>query len=214
MKKVLIFDFDGVFYSGEHKFDNIESHVKKNRRKFLPNISDEEYFDICQKFPEWEETVSGADIVDCIYEIKSHFPKLNISTEAFWNWQQEDRYSLIIDYGQVVNPKYMEDLCKKFSVYVVSNSSSSHIEFYMKKLNVNPKWFKKIYSNHFEEFDRTKKHYYQEILDIENCEPQNTYVYGDSIKSDLVPAEELNINTFFISNANDIIETVNDSIND
>ena len=26
-KKVLIFDFDGVFYSGEHKFDNIAQQM-------------------------------------------------------------------------------------------------------------------------------------------------------------------------------------------
>lgn len=213
MKNVLIFDFDGVFYSGEHKFDNVATHVNKNRRKFLPNVSDEKYQEICRVFPEWEKTVSGAEITDCIYKIKAHYPQLNISTKAFWDWQQEDIYPIIIDFGQVVNSKHMEQLCKEYPVYVVSNSSPSHIEFYMNKLDINPNWFKQIFSNHFEEFDRSKKHYYQQILDIEKCPPQNAYVYGDSIKSDLDPAKILGINAFHITNSNDIIKVVDSSLN-
>lgn len=212
MKKVLIFDFDGVFYSGEHKFDNVVSHLNKNRRKFLPNISDEKYREICETFPEWEKTSNGAEIAECIYKIKSQYPKLKISTMDFWNWQQEDIYSLVIDFGQVVDSRYMKQLCKKFPVYIVSNSSPNHIKYYLKKLNVNPRWFKKIFSNHFEEFDQTKMHYYKLILDMEKCAPQNAYVYGDSVISDLEPAEKLSINNFYISNSNDIIKIVNESL--
>ena len=212
MKKVLIFDFDGVFYSGEHIFDNVGNHVNKNRRKFLPNVSDKMYREICKTFPEWEKYTSGAEIIDCLYKIKSHYPELEISSDAFWNWQQEDIYTLIIDWSQVVDFKYMKELCKKFPVYIVSNSSPNHVEFYMKKLNVNPKWFKQIFSNRFEEFDQTKKHYYKQILEIEKCEPQNAYVYGDSIKCDLEPAKELNINNFHITNANDIHKIVSKSL--
>ena len=53
MKKVLIFDFDGVFYSGKHKFDNVAEHVNKNRRKFLKELTDTQYEEVCKKFPEW-----------------------------------------------------------------------------------------------------------------------------------------------------------------
>ena len=213
MKKVLIFDFDGVFYSGDHKFDNVAGHVNKNRRKFFPNITDRVYEQICKEFPDWLKTVSGAEITDCIYKIKNKYPSLDISTKAFWDWQQEDIYPLIIDYGQVVNAKYMQQLCSEFPIYIVSNSSPNHIKFYMEKLNVNPEWFKGIFSNHFEEFDRTKKHYYEEILKIENCEPKNAYVYGDSINSDLKPGRMLGINAFHITNSNDIQEIVDDSLN-
>ena len=66
----------------------------------------------------------------------------------------------------------------------------------MEKLNVKSEWFKDIYSNHFEEYDRTKKHYYQKIMEIENCLPENTYIYGDSENSDLKPARELGANLF------------------
>lgn len=212
MKKVLIFDFDGVFYSGDQKFNNVASHVNNNRRKFLPHITDEQYNEICKEFPEWLNTVSGAEITDCIYKIKEKYPSYKISTEAFWDWQQEDIYPLIIDFGQVVNANYMEQLCKEYPVYVVSNSSPNHIHFYMKKLDVKPEWFKQIFSNRFEEFDRSKKHYYQEIINLEQCDSQNVYVYGDSVKSDLEPGKQLGVNTFHITNSNDIERIVNSSL--
>ena len=66
MKRVFIFDFDGTFYSGEHKFDNVASKVNLNKRKFLPNVSDEEYENICLKYSKWVSAFTGNDIVKCI----------------------------------------------------------------------------------------------------------------------------------------------------
>ena len=207
-KIVLIFDFDGVFYSGEHKFDNVESHVSKNRRKFLPNISKIQYNEICKNHPNWLKAVSGAEIVNCIYELKNTYPQYNISVDAFLKWQEEDIYKLVIDYSQVANAKFIENLCRKYPVYIVSNSSINHIIFYMKKLNINPNWFKRIYSNQFSETDRTKKIYYSQILEIENCSNLQTIVFGDSINTDLKPAQILGIDNYLINNANDIEKIV------
>ena len=210
-KKVLIFDFDGVFYSGEHKFDNIAGQMQNSKRDFLPRLSDEEYAKVCLQFPNWERVTVGAEIIDTIYEIKN--AGFNVSADDFWWWQQNNRDLLVIDFSQVVDASYMKSLCKKYPVYVVSNSSYSHLDYYMKVLNIKPKWFKKIYSNKFEQFDRTKKHYYQKILQSENCLPQNAFVFGDSERSDLVPARQLEINAFLIENSNDIPTVVETAIN-
>jgi len=32
--KVFIFDFDGTFYSGEHKYDKVKNRIDENRRSF------------------------------------------------------------------------------------------------------------------------------------------------------------------------------------
>ena len=45
-KRVIILDFDGTLYSGEHKFDLILDVVKNNKRAFLPNLSEEEVCDL------------------------------------------------------------------------------------------------------------------------------------------------------------------------
>lgn len=209
-KKVLIFDFDGVFYSGEHKFDNIPMQMQNAKRDFLPKLSDKEYAEVCDKFPNWQSVTVGADIIDAIYQIKNS--GYNVSVDDFWWWQQNNRDLLVIDFGQVIDASYIKQLCKKYAVYVVSNSSYSHLDYYMKILGVKPKWFKKVISNKFCEFDRTKKHYYMSILQKENCEPQNVFVFGDSEISDLVPARELGINACLIENSNDIEQIVQNAL--
>lgn len=52
-KTVLVFDFDSTFYSGKDVYCNVENYVNKNRRKFLPDLTDEQYDDICKKEPYW-----------------------------------------------------------------------------------------------------------------------------------------------------------------
>ena len=45
---VFIFDFDGTFYSGEHKFDKVKENIDENKRIFLSHLSDDEYDLICK----------------------------------------------------------------------------------------------------------------------------------------------------------------------
>ena len=113
-------------------------------------------------------------------------------------------YDIIIDPTQIVDINYLTNLCNNYPVYIVSNSSPSHLKHYMEVLNINPNLFKDIISNQFLESDLTKKHYYKDILTKENCNPKNAYVFGDSVEADLKPAEVLGINTVFIDNANDL----------
>jgi len=201
MKKVIIYDFDGTFYTGKHKFDLVEGKVVKNRRKFLPDFNDEEYEELVKDNPIWLEKSSGADIVDLIYMFKEKYPNKKISTLDFWNWQQEDRYDLVLDERQFVDVKYIERLCKEYSVYIVSNSSPSHLSYYIKKLGLNEHWFKEVISNRFEEFDRTKKHYYYDIMINEGVEAKDVVVIGDSKRNDLAPATLLNMNTIYLNDA-------------
>lgn len=201
MRKVFIFDFDGTFYSGEHKFDNVGPTIEKNRRKFLPHISDEEYENICRENPKWMKAITGNDISKCIYSFKKKYPNLEFSVRDFCNWQNNNSYDIIIDYNQIVDIKFMENLCREYSVYVVSNSSLHHIYHYMNKIGINKNWFKGIFSNEFIEEDPSKEHYYKDILNIEKCKPHNVYIFGDSVGADLAPALHLGINAFYVDNA-------------
>lgn len=212
-KIVIIYDFDGTFYSGEHIFDNVKNKVDENKRKFLPFVTDEQYEEICTRFPLWKEKSSGADIVDLIYSIKTAYPNLNISTAAFWQWQQDDRYDIVLDNTKLVSPTFIEKICSLYPVYLVSNSSYSHLDYYLKKLGHNPNWFKKIISNKFEEFDRTKKHYYKSIMESENCAAEDILVFGDSDKNDLQPARILNMKTYLVCDATRLEQITFDAIN-
>lgn len=212
-KKVLIFDFDGTFYSGEKAFSKLHSYVNKHKRDILPRLTDSQYKQVLKENPIWKEVFVGSDIVDFIYFIKKKYPSFDISIKDFWNWQNSKPDPIVIDKNYVVDTKFLKELCEKYPVYVVSNSSPVHVYYYMKKLKINPDWFVEIISNHFIAKDKTKKHYYQAILEKENCLPQNASVFGDSIKSDLNPAEALNIKTYHVTNACDIPYFVNKALN-
>lgn len=193
-KKVIILDFDGTFYSGEKVFSKLKNYIKSNQREFFPRLSDEEYDLIVKENPAWKDAYVGSEIVDGIYAFKKKYPEFDISIKDFLNWQNENPDPLNLKGANVIDADFVEALCKKYHVYVVSNSSPTHIEFYMQKFGINPDWFVQVVSNKFTFKDRTKKHYYENILEKENCKASNIYVFGDSVKSDLIPAQELNMN--------------------
>ena len=211
-KKVFIFDFDGTFYSGKNVFSKLAEHVNNGKRSILKNISDSDYNKIMSENPEWKTTINGTKIVDLLYSFKQKYPHLNISANDFWKWQQQNPDPIIIDPNETVDPTFMKNLCESYPVYIVSNSSPNHIHLHMKTLKLNPKWFKEIISNKFTIKDRTKKHYYARILEKEKCSPENAFVFGDSLSSDLEPAIALGIKAFAVTNAKLLPNLVNQAI--
>lgn len=84
-KKVIIFDFDGTFYSCKQAFLKLEDFIKENRRKFMPRLREEEYKKIANENPEWEKEYNGSKIVDLMYALKEKYPQFDISVKDFWN---------------------------------------------------------------------------------------------------------------------------------
>lgn len=213
MKKVFIFDFDGTFYSGEHKFDNVKKNIVDNRRQFLQHLNDEEYKIICDENPRWNNVATGNDVVRCLMKLMKKYEELDITIKDFYDWQNNFIYDLVIDYNQVIDVEFIKRLCENYSVYVVSNSSLKHIHYYMEKLSIDINWFKCVIGNEFIEEDPTKQHYYKEIMEKENVNPCNIYVVGDSVESDLSPALKLGMNAFYVQDANNIKNIVYSIIN-
>lgn len=212
-KQVIIFDFDGTLYSGDDVFSKIPAHIKKHRREFLPNITDEQYAQIVKENPSWKKAFVGADIVNHIYEFKKQYPEFNISIKDFWNSQNLEPDPIVINENEIVDAEFMKTLCEKYPVYIVSNSSPVHINFYMEKFGIDPKWFKDVISNRFTAKDHSKMHYYERIIEKEECLPENVFVFGDSVISDLKPAKLLGMNACHVTNSNDIPMLVKNALN-
>lgn len=213
MRKIFIFDFDGTFYSGEHKFDKVKKSIDDNKRKFMSKLNNEQYEIICKENPKWNKVITGNDIVKCMLDLSDKYPYWDISICDFYNWQKDFVYDIILDYNQIVDVAFLKELCEKYSVYVVSNSSLKHIYYYMKKMNIDKNWFNKVIGNEFKKEDPTKKQYYKEIMQQENVEPYEVYVLGDSVESDLAPARYLGMNAFYVDNPNHITKIINKIIN-
>lgn len=200
-KRVIILDFDGTLYSGEHKFDLIPEIIKNNKRNFLPRLSDEEYEVICKEIPSWTTAIFGSELTKSITEMIEKFPNLPISTKDFYDWQEGHIDPIIIDPEETIDLNFLQWLCQEYPVYIVSNSAPPHILHYMKEIGVNPDWFVEVISNPFNEFDTTKRPCYEYIAKKENISPTNLYVFGDSRTSDLNPAKAINAKTGHVRDA-------------
>lgn len=204
-KPVIILDFDGTLYSGEHVFDDFPDHIKKYKRDFLPKLSDEQYKQIVKENPKWNELISVSEIIEYMYSFKKKYPKFKIKIKDFYDWQNEHPDPIVLDGITLTPSNFLKSLSQNYPTYIVSNSTPNHILFYMKKFGINPKWFKKIISNRFIARDRSKKPYFQTVLKKENCEPKHAFVFGDSLENDINPAEELGINGCLVTRA-DLLE--------
>lgn len=211
-KKVIILDFDGTFYSGSEVFSKMSEYLEDNRRLFLKSISDEEYDVIVKENKEWNTLDSCSSIANYVYVLKKKYPNYNITIKDFLNQQSSTYDPLVLDNAEFVNPSYIKELCENYPVYVVSNSSHTHLKHYMKVMGVNPKWFVRLVSNKFTSKDKTKKHYYKKIADKENCEYSKVYIFGDGDTSDLEPGRRLGMNTYLIVNASELEGIINKAL--
>ncbi len=210
--KVLIFDFDGTLYSGKNIFSKIPEFIQANKRKMLPRLTDQQYTQIIHENPSWNDAWYGNDLARNIYILEEKYPNFNISIKDFLDWEASCLEPVEIDKNEVVDIEFLKMLCENYPVYLVSNSLPNHLKHYSSILGINLKWFKGIMSNRFYKKDLTKKIYYQRILNKENINPKNVFVFGDSNRSDLVPARELGINAFEIPSATKIVEIVTNAI--
>lgn len=207
-RKIFILDFDGTFYSGENVFSLVNEHVDKHRRKFFPCLTDGEYERVINENPDFKGVYNGLDIANYLFELKNKYKDLKILPKHFYDWQNSYPDPIVLDGADIIDFRLIEELCNTYAVYVVSNSSLNHLKLYMKQMNINAKWFKKLIGNKFTLKDRTKKHYYKWILDNEKCKPSEVYVVGDSERSDLAPARELGMNCYYVPAASQAEEVL------
>ena len=198
IKKVVILDFDGTFYTGENIFDKIPAYIKRHKREFFPRISDADYERILKENPEFKNIYHGSDVVGSMFLFKRKYPELDISAKDFWDFQNSKPDPLVLENAAIVNAELMCKVCKKYPVYIVSNSSPTHVKFYLQKFGIEPEWFSEIISNKFTVKDKSKKHYYRNILQKEKVDPSQIVVMGDNFKNDIEPALELGMNAFKI----------------
>lgn len=212
MKKIIILDFDGVFYSSVNQFKYVPEYINNHRKNFLPHLNQTQYEMVCNQNPNFVKAISGQDVAREIYVLKKKYPQFKISTKDFWNVQQQYIYNIFLDDANLVDAKQIEKVCKKYTTYIVSNSSPNHIKFYMQKFGVNPRWFKRIYSNHFFDCEQTKKYYYNKIITKEEICPNQAIVFGDSEKTDLVPARELGMHTVLVKDASQLYDLITKNV--
>ena len=98
--------------------------------------------------------------------------------------------------GKGVSNRELKKCSKLGNLYIVSNSHITEINQRAKLYGIDLSLFKKIYSNDDNSAEKDKGEFYKKIMEEEGLKPENVLVVGDKYKTDLLPARELEMNTF------------------
>lgn len=182
--KVIIFDFDDTVYNGADWSSWGEYVEEFLKGVFNNNLNKVEEF---VKNYNITNKTNGQTIAKATIETMG-------SAKAFVKFLDKKLYPIYSDSLRWIENQYFETLSKKYSLYIVSNSSTVHTKHYLKYFKINKSYFKKIYRNSFLKEDITKAVVYKEIIKREKVNAEEILIIGDNYNNDIVPALGLGIN--------------------
>ena len=197
--KVIIFDFDEtMYYSSNIK----EYYVNYIRQVFkaLTNYSDEKIEDTMQ---EYGFKSDGKNRVS----FGKNCEKFGVTKEQWNNYRIDNFFQIDYKNAEVANNDIYKKLSRYVNLYIVSNELEENIRIKAKSMNIELSHFKKICApnkSNIEEYNSNKQEVYKNILEMENCGPQDAIVVGDRYNVDIKPMEELGGKGILIEKAKEI----------
>ena len=195
--KVIIFDFDGTLHTGE-PWSNWYSYMLDTLHYALPKYTEEQIMAFLKKYDLTLDSMTSLIADALIAEFGT--------AQGMVDFQSKNIYRLDYQKLEIINPKFLKNLSKKYNLYIVSNSPVASITRHFGHWEIDPKWFKDIFFNQFENKNPTKGVFYRKIMEREGVEPAEILVIGDNVRDDLVPAEKLGMRTFHTTKLQDIYD--------
>ena len=181
--KVVILDFDDTIYRGD---------VWAGWGEYVEGFLTKEFKtqEVAQDFMaryQIDDHTNGHNIAKAMIKEKG-------SAKTFVRFMEKNFYQLPLKNLSHLDEELLKRVAKKFSLYIVSNSTKRYVKFHLKKFGINKNMFKKIYQNNFYAHNTTKTPYYAKILAREKVAPHEAVMIGDSYENDIVPAINMGIN--------------------
>lgn len=187
--KAIIFDFDNTLYK-DIDWLNYDEFVIENVRKIFAYLTDEEFENLLKK-----HNFNGDRVIEffarvCLEELGS--------TKKFWNFVKDIKFDGDYSNVKLFPRQILEELSKKYTLFILSNSSVDNIKYVSKQINLDLSFFTGIYDNKFKEDDLTKARSMKDILNESQIKPHQILMVGDSIVHDLIPAKSLGLKVMLI----------------
>lgn len=189
--KVVVFDFDDTLYSGVD-WTPWDKFCLKGLEFLFKDLPDEE-FKIIKKRVEDNSSTDSAVINELILAGRKPIEWL----------EYRDNNNCDLDYSvcKITSNDTIQSFAEKYVLYIVTNSTKKDLENTAKILNLDLSSFKEIIVNKYENNEMSKKVLYKYVLDKEKISPNEMYVIGNSLKSDIQPALDLSIKGKVIEHA-------------
>lgn len=196
--KVVVFDYDLTLYNITPEYYNVwDDYTNKMLPAIFGQVSQVEFQNLVEAFeikpPHTVEKVARA----CLYQFGTAEPLLNY---MFNNPYEQDYKNM-----RYVGSNTMCEFANNATLYIVSNAPSNNIERQLNTIaGIDSKLFKGIFTNEHKPCCPDKSYILKQILKIENINPQEMLVVGDSFFSDILPAQKIGAKTYQINEKNNL----------
>lgn len=204
--KCVVVDFDETLYSNgdwlnEDKFFG----------KYL-EIEDllSEFETLKEKVEFLEKKYPGYHIIKLIF---AHLHENGIDDSGFREFIDKNIYEIRKENTIFIRPEIVSEIAKYYKIYIVSDSSVSHLEYYLDYARIDKKAFSGIYNNKYDDEGYTKIPIMKKVLKETGLRSDEIIMIGDSENSDIRPAKLMGFQTKHIKSVSEVEELFQELIN-
>ena len=192
--KCIITDFDKTLYSNANWNDSKNYYIQCLIEKKLIENNEDKINELVKKYP-------NLHTVQLIYHVAREH---GILDKEIQDWFSNHIYDFTCEGMKILDAKLMKKLCKKFPVYILSDSCEAYINRYLKLFKFNKKWFAGCLSNDYKSENMSKIGLMRKVVEENDLQLDEVIMIGDGIRSDIIPAQKLGIQYF---NVEDVRQT-------
>ena len=193
MIKVVVFDFDDTLYNTDVWYKWAE-FCDSAIRKCLVGYSEEQVRDFIDKY-NLINACNGNAIAEALIR--------ETGKDEAWVKLRDDLYAEAKGVKFAKN-EIIKEFSENFTLYIVSFSPESFIQYYSTKYGFDLSNFKKILGNDQSQCENNKKIVFEQIIKDSKIKPEEMCVIGDNFSRDILPARELNCNAIQITKISEI----------
>lgn len=192
--KVIIFDFDNTLYDNIECKQDWRDVVLKKVEGFLSFLPEEERKSLMNKYGLYNTKGRFFEKLLRLFSAEN----MPFSTKDFRELSSTFIFDADWSKTKTLSNDFLNSLSKKYTLYILSNSSESVVKYFCEKMGIDTSYFKKIIQNKFDPKDFSKKPDILDIISDEGISANQVVVVGDSEYYDIQPAKEIGANTILL----------------
>ena len=190
--KVIVFDFDDTLYTSENVWGNLYSYTINILEKFL---SIDESKRILEESILMSKGKINFNMITSVLQQNGYDAKKFVKNIAQTIYMHTGKV-------EVIPNEFLQELSKKYTLYCVSMSDKTYLNYYFDKYKINKTCFKEILSANIVAKDKTKVPVLKKIIKKEGIFPSELLMVGDSFSPDIMPAIKVGAETFHFNQKN------------
>ncbi len=191
--KCVIIDFDKTLYSDADLTRQDEHYIEYFYDKKLIKKTKNSIKKLIEENKPYH-------MVQCIFKLSR---ESNISDDEIYEWLNNHIYNFISPDMKIVKPDILKQICSKLPVYLLSDSCPAYLQHYFDLFGYKKEWFKGCISNDFKSENMSKTCDMLKIVKLEKLKKNEVLMIGDSLKSDIIAANNAGIESFQVRDVDD-----------